>query len=179
MEGFKRLADPPPHAPPLKMHFKHPFLLLLSFQNPRHGHGHVINGATGTFNQNTFQTPGVLSPSEFRTFWLRAKGDPSTNQFTIAVGRGGEREPFLRHTWEGPSELQRSQSWDKYTDIKMVAFSCWHGHTADWKILTASSAFSNLQFKTPNYDFKYYSTSTVAAKTGMVSTSSNLCHVII
>ena len=84
------------------------------------------------------------------------------------MGRAGEKEPFLSHTWDGPSELLRGQAWDKYTDIKKVAFSGWHGHTAEWKILTASSAFSNLRFKTPNYDFKYFSTNIVAAKTGMV-----------
>ena len=91
---------------------------------------------------SSFQTTGILSDKEYRTFWIK------TTSGTISVGKGGETDPFMSHS------LKRQED-----QINFVAFSSWTGHTGKWEILP-----HHLQFTTKNYNYnplKYYSTSSV------------------
>ena len=90
------------------------------------------------------QTPGILSPEEYRTFWIKTVSE--VNSFTISVGKGGETDAFMSHTWEKKHEK----------NIDFVAFSSWTGHSADWKILPTEFALT-----TRDHSYKYYPKDTI------------------
>eukprot|EP00058_Branchiostoma_floridae_P023917 XP_002609407.1 hypothetical protein BRAFLDRAFT_86509 [Branchiostoma floridae] len=60
-------------------------------------------------------TPDILSPTQYRAFWLSWDSDG-----TIAVGRGGETDPFMR--WVDPNPLP----------IGRVGYSTGYGNTGQW-----------------------------------------------
>ena len=68
--------------------------------------------------------------------------------FTISVGRGGESDPFMSHSWDKQEH-----------DIKYFAFGSFLG-SADWKMQYSMGQSSNLQFKTkPEDQYTYHSIS--------------------
>ena len=56
------------------------------------------------------QTPGIVSPTEFRTFWIKTGSEDG--KFTVAVGKGGEAQAFMSQTW----------NYQKHSPIEYVAF---------------------------------------------------------
>lgn len=72
-------------------------------------------------NKN-IQTLGILSPMEYRRFWVKA--GIMEDRFTVCVGKGDETVPFIAHTWDK----------EPHTMPCHVAFSTGHGKTAYWEI---------------------------------------------
>ncbi|CAH1240852.1 EDIL3 [Branchiostoma lanceolatum] len=58
----------------------------------------VIRRSRQDNNHVTVSTPGIVSPTEYRTFWITWSSDG-----TIAVGRSGEGQPFME--WRDPDPL--------------------------------------------------------------------------
>ena len=119
-----------------------------------------------SFKNFQSQTPGILSSTEFRAFWVKVRGNPLDNTFTISVGKGGDEEPFMSKTWDRLSFYYRppaskdfsEYTWNQITNIQEVGFASWNGHSADWKIGLSDT---NLQFSTPSYLWHFYDKSTV------------------
>ncbi|XP_019631561.1 PREDICTED: fibrillin-1-like [Branchiostoma belcheri] len=74
------------------------------------GHSHAVES-----------TPGINSPTEYRTFWITWSSDG-----TIAVGRGGETQPFMQ--WRDPDPLP----------IAYAGYSTGWGSTGRWKFCHAA-----------------------------------------
>ena len=94
------------------------------------------------------QTPGILSPKEFKTFWIRTASEK--NKFSISVGKGGETDPFMSHSWNNQEH-----------DIKYIGFSSWTGHSGDWKILP-----HDLPVATKDFSYKYYYADIIGPEAG-------------
>ena len=62
--------------------------------------------------QMQFQTPGIVSPSEFKGFWIVT--EISNNQIVIQVGREGESTPFMTGTDKNPLQ------------VHYIGLSSWH-----------------------------------------------------
>ncbi|KAI8512312.1 hypothetical protein Bbelb_089510 [Branchiostoma belcheri] len=61
-------------------------------------------------------TPGIDSPTEFRTFWINCAPDG-----TISVGKGGVAQPFM--SWRDPNPLR----------VSYAGYSTGWGSTGRWK----------------------------------------------
>lgn len=66
------------------------------------------------------QTIGILSSTEFRTFWIKTE-DTEDHKFTISVGKDGEKNAFISYTWE-----------KQMHQINFVSFGC---PTGEWNII--------------------------------------------
>ena len=66
------------------------------------------------------QIPGLLSETEFRTFWIKTGSEDG--KFTVAVGKGGETEAFMSHTWNH----------QKHSPLTYVAFTTWWHNSAEF-----------------------------------------------
>lgn len=64
-------------------------------------------------------TPNILDPTQYKSFWLRFYGG------VIDVGRTGESTAFLSHAVGGDG-------------LNTVGFSSWIGTTANWIVYTGS-----------------------------------------
>ena len=56
------------------------------------------------FTNSIYQTPGIVSPIEFRSFWITA--EKVNNKLVIKVGKGGESLPFMTGSDENPLEIR-------------------------------------------------------------------------
>ena len=54
--------------------------------------------------KTNFQTPGIVSPTEFRGFWITT--EMINNQLVIKVGKDGESAPFMTGVDEKPLEIR-------------------------------------------------------------------------
>ena len=89
-----------------------------------------------------------MSPKEFKTFWIRTASEK--NKFSISVGKGGETDPFMSHSWNNQEH-----------DIKYIGFSSWTGHSGDWKILP-----HDLPVATKDFSYKYYYADIIGPEAG-------------
>ena len=65
-------------------------------------------------------TPNILSPTEFRPFWIKIT---ESDEVRISVGRGGEGEPFMETTFS------------KKYNILYAAFAAWKtDNINEWKV---------------------------------------------
>lgn len=67
------------------------------------------------------QTPGILDPQKFRSFWISAvrRG----HAWDFKVGKGGETKPFMSHT----------TNW--VHNIAYIGFASWGNHEMHYRIL--------------------------------------------
>ena len=79
----------------------------------------IRDGKQGGANQLLKGTPNILSPTEFRKFWIEiVEGD----EIMISVGKNGEEEPFMATTFA------------KKHSILYAAFAAWRNFTNEWKV---------------------------------------------
>ena len=76
---------------------------------------------------------------EFRKFWIRV-GEGNAN--TISVGRGGEEEPFMHHTFTKT----------RYA-VLYTAFSAYYSSSNYWKIKMKDEV---KEIRTEGSEFQYY-----------------------
>ncbi|KAI8484227.1 hypothetical protein Bbelb_380120 [Branchiostoma belcheri] len=76
----------------------------------------VIRRSKQGYNYANVWTPGINYPTEYRTFWITWSSDG-----TIAVGKGGETQPFMQ--WTDPDPLP----------IAYAGYSTGWGSTGRWK----------------------------------------------
>ncbi|CAH1267833.1 CPAMD8 [Branchiostoma lanceolatum] len=89
----------------------------------------VIRRSKQGNNHATASTSGINSPTEYRTFWITWSSDG-----TIAVGRGGETQPFMQ--WTDPDPLP----------IAYAGYTTGWGSTGRWKFChTARPAETGMQ----------------------------------
>ena len=87
------------------------------------------------------QEPGILSPTEFRKFQIKAATVDA--DFTISVGRVEGRRVgyFMCHTWRNYSSSVANKTQEEnlkhIRQIKYIGFSSWWQQAADWKIISS------------------------------------------
>ncbi|XP_066300036.1 MAM and LDL-receptor class A domain-containing protein 1-like [Branchiostoma lanceolatum] len=84
----------------------------------------VIRRSKQGTNQDTAATPGILSATEYRKFWITHLPDG-----TIQVGRYGEQNPFME--WIDPNPLP----------INFVGYSSGWGVAAEWKFCDLADGY--------------------------------------
>ncbi|KAI8519677.1 hypothetical protein Bbelb_029340 [Branchiostoma belcheri] len=68
-------------------------------------------------------TPGIISPTEYRTFWINLAPDG-----TISVGKGGVSQPFM--SWRDPNPIR----------VSYAGYSTGWGATGRWKFCSNEEA---------------------------------------
>ena len=91
-----------------------------------------------------FQTPGILSSSEFRGFWITT--EYVNNDLVIKVGKEGEREPFLTGTDTTPLQIQN------------IGLSSWVGQSATFKLIQVNLLTICALFNMYYFRIRYHAT---------------------
>ncbi|XP_078696106.1 putative carboxypeptidase X1 [Branchiostoma floridae x Branchiostoma belcheri] len=86
----------------------------------------VIRRSMQGYDYAKTRTPGINSPREYRTFWITWSADG-----TIAVGRGGETQPFMQ--WRDPDPLP----------IAYAGYSTGWGSSGRWKFCHTAQLAGN------------------------------------
>ena len=63
----------------------------------------VLSNTTIHMFTNFIQTPGIVSPTEFRSFWITT--EKVNNKLVIKVGKDGENVPFMTGIDENPLKI--------------------------------------------------------------------------
>eukprot|EP00092_Neocalanus_flemingeri_P012987 GFUD01013997.1.p1 GENE.GFUD01013997.1~~GFUD01013997.1.p1 ORF type:complete len:1217 (+),score=231.72 GFUD01013997.1:486-3653(+) len=89
------------------------------------GQSVIRRGRQGTSLSSNIQTPGIVSPSEFRGFWITT--EVKNGKLEIKVGKEGENVPFMSGNDNNP--LQRNY----------VALASWTSNTATYQFATTTT----------------------------------------